>query len=148
MRTNQKLFLLALAVCLIFAVSVAGAQEKPIYPVGTISLEATSVAAGLGYTWGEGTFTFEGKKYPIKVDGLNVAAVGITKVSANGDVFNLKSASDVSGTYVAAGAGIAIAGGVKGTLARNDKGVVIDLKAAQQGVALNLGPEGFTIKMK
>lgn len=148
MRTHHKLFLLALVLSLVAAVSVAGAQDKPVYPVGTITLEATSVAAGIGFSWGDGTFTFEGKRYPIKVDGLNVAAVGISKVSATGNVYNLKKAADVEGVYVAGGAGIAVAGGVKGTLARNDKGVVMDLRASQQGVSLNLGPEGFTIKLK
>jgi hypothetical protein len=31
---------------------------------------------------------------------------------------------------------------------RNDKGVVINLRSAQQGVQLNLGVDGFDIKMK
>lgn len=145
---KKHLFILTLAITLVFAVSLAGAEEKPLYPVGTIQLEATSIAAGIGINWGSGTFAFEGKTYPVSVQGLTVGAVGISKLSATGDVYNLKSASDISGTYVAAGMGIAIAGGVKGLLARNDKGVVIDLRASQAGVSLNLGPEGFTIKMK
>lgn len=64
-----------------------------------------------------------------------------------GDVYNLTKPSDVAGTYVGISGGIAIAGGVKGVLARNEKGVVIDLKAPQQGVSLNLGTDGFTISM-
>jgi hypothetical protein len=145
---KKHLFILTLALTLVFAVSLAGAAEKPLYPVGTLQLEATSVAAGIGISWGKGTFAFEGKEYPIKVQGLSVGTVGLAKLSATGDVYNLKSASDIAGTYVAGGIGVAIAGGVKGLLARNDKGVVIDLKASQTGVSLNLGPEGFTISMK
>jgi hypothetical protein len=150
MRKYQHLVILTLAITLIFAVSQAGAQEKgkPVYPVGTIQLESTSIAAGVGVTWGKGTFTFEGKSYPISVQGINVAGVGISTASATGDVFNLKSPNDIAGVYAAGAAGIAIAGGAKGMLARNDKGVVIDLRASQQGVSLSLGPEGFTIKMK
>jgi hypothetical protein len=138
---------MALAVSLVLTAAFLEAQDKP-YPVGTIRLEATAIAAGVGFSWGKGTLTFQGKDYPISVEGLDVAAVGISKVSANGDVFNLNSPNDIVGTYVAGGAGIAIVGGAKGQLARNEKGVVIDLVAAQKGVALNLGPSGFTIKMK
>jgi hypothetical protein len=145
---KKHLFVLTLVISLIFAVSLAGAQEKPLYPVGTIQLETTSVAAGVGISWGKGTFAFEGKTYPIDVKGLNVAAVGISQLSATGDVYNLKSPADIAGTYAAGGIGVAIAGGVKGLLARNAKGVVIDLRASQAGLSLNLGPEGFTITMK
>jgi hypothetical protein len=143
---KHKLLVLALVFPLIFAVS-AGAQEK-LYQVGTINLEATSVAAGLGVSWGKGWLAFQGKNYPIKVEGLNIAAVGISRVNAIGDVYNLTKPGDLEGTYMAGGAGIALAGGVKGLLARNQKGVVIDLVASQTGVSLNLGGEGFTIKMK
>lgn len=148
MKTNPKLVILALVVSLIFAVAPVGAQDKPVYPVGTINFEATAVAAGIGFSWGAGWLAFEGKNYPVKVDGLSVGAVGISKVNAIGNVYNMKQASDIAGTYVAGGAGLAIVGGVKGTMARNDKGVVIDMVASQKGVSLNFGPEGFTVKMK
>ncbi|MBM4295640.1 MAG: DUF1134 domain-containing protein [Deltaproteobacteria bacterium] len=147
MPKHRKLLILALAASLVLTAASLGAQDKP-YPVGTINLEATSVAAGIGFSWGDGWLAFQGKNYPLKVEGLDVAAVGISKVNAIGDVYNLKSPSDVAGTYVAGGAGIALAGGVKGQLARNEKGVVIDLVASQKGVSLNLGASGFIIKMK
>lgn len=147
MTKRRKLLILALAVSLMMGAASLNAQDKP-YPVGSITLEATSVAAGVGFSWGKGTLTFQGKSYPISVEGLDVAAVGISTVSATGDVFNLNTAADVAGTYMAGGAGIAIAGGAKGLLARNEKGVVIDLVAKQKGVSLNLGPSGFTLKMK
>ena len=44
--------------------------------------------------------------------------------------------------------GIAIVGGVKGVLAQNGSGVVLDLRARQKGVSLDLGREGFTITMR
>jgi len=148
MINYRKVFLLALAtVCVVTVVSVAAQQDKPVYPVGSISFETTSIAAGLGVSWGNGTFAFQGKQYPISIQGLGIGAVGIAKVNAVGDVFNLTKPSDVAGTYVGISGGIAIAGGVKGILARNDKGVVIDLSATQQGVSFNLGTDGFTISM-
>lgn len=145
----RKIFLLTLAiVCVVAVASVGAQQDKPIYPVGSLSFETTSIAAGVGVSWGNGTFAFEGKQYPIDIKGLGVGAVGVAKVNTVGDVYNLTKPSDVAGTYVGISGGIAIAGGVKGVLARNEKGVVLDLRATQQGVSLNLGTDGFTISMK
>jgi hypothetical protein len=148
MSNYRKALVLAVAAfCLVAVVRVGAQQEKPIYPVGSIKFETTSIAAGIGVTWGGGTFTFEGKQYPITIQGLGVGTVGISSVTAVGDVFNLTKPSDVSGTYIGITGGIAIAGGVKGILARNQNGVVLDIRATQQGVNLSIGTDGFTISM-
>jgi len=149
MGKYRKVLVLAVAaLCAVAVASVGAQQDKPLYPRGTLKFDSTSIAAGVGVTWGSGTFTFEGKTYPVKIEGLGLATVGIAKVSAVGDVYNLTKASDVAGTYVGVTGGIAIAGGVKGMLARNQNGVVIDLKATQQGVSFNLGADGFTITLQ
>lgn len=137
--------------CLVLAglVGMALAQQnEPYYPVGSISFESTSIAAGIGGSWGNGWMIFKGQQYPISVQGLSVGAVGISKVNAVGNVYNLNNPSDLAGTYVGVSGGIAIAGGVKGTTVRNGNGVVIDLTATQEGVSFNLGGEGFTISMQ
>ncbi len=138
---------LALMVALILAVFPVGAQQEP-YVIGQITLEAKQVSAGVGYTWGAGTLTFEGKQYPFSVKGLNVIAVGISKISATGDVYNLKTAEDLAGKYAVATAGVALIKGPAGLVMRNNKGVVINLKAKQTGVELSLGGEGLSITMK
>jgi hypothetical protein len=149
MSNYRKALVLAVAAaCLIAVASVSAQQDQPVYPVGSIKFESTSIAAGLGVSWGNGTFSFQGKQYPISVQGLSLASVGIAKVNAVGDVFNMKNAADVAGTYVAFTGGIAIAGGPKGILARNQNGVVLDIRATQQGVSFNLGADGFTINMQ
>src|SRR5512135_3004731 len=129
-RIGKALILVLAAVCLVAVVS-AGAQQQgqPLYPIGNITFESTSIAAGVGINWGNGTFTFQGKKYPVKVQGLSLASVGIAKVTAVGDVYNLTKPEDVAGTYVAFTGGIAIAGGPKGIMARNQNGVVLDIRA-------------------
>jgi hypothetical protein len=149
MSNYRKALVLAVAAfCLVAVVSVGAQQDQPVYPVGSITFETTSIAAGIGVTWGGGTFTFQGKQYPIQIQGLGVGTVGISSLSAVGDVFNLKNASDVVGTYVGITGGIAIAGGAKGILARNQNGVVLDIRATQQGVSLSIGTDGFTISMQ
>jgi len=54
----------------------------------------------------------------------------------------------LAGTYVAAEAGIALAGGVGGMVLRNSNGVIIHLRSVSQGAKLQLGTSGLTIKMK
>ena len=148
MHQHRILLSLILAVVLLFVASAGKADDKVPYPVGEVTIEAKQVAAGLGYSWGDGTLKFEGKEYKFSVKGINVAAVGFSKIDAVGDVYNLKTASDINGKYVAVSAGLSLAKGVSGLSMRNDKGVVINLRSVQQGVQLNLGVDGFTIQMK
>ena len=148
MRKHRMLLSLVMAGILLFVVGAAKAEEAPIYPIGEITIEAKQLAAGVGYSWGDGVMKFQGKEYPFTIQGLNVAAVGFSKINAVGDVYNLKTAADLAGKYVAVSAGLSLAKGVAGLSMRNDKGVVINLRSAQQGVQLNLGVDGFNIKMK
>ena len=149
MSRSRKIMVLAvLAACLLAAESVSAQQDKPLYPIGRITFEATSIGVGVDVSWGNGTFSFQGKQYPISIQGLGLAGVGISQVNAVGDVYNLKNAADVAGTYVGITGGIAIAGGPKGILAQNQNGVVIDLRATQQGVSFNLGANGFTVNLQ
>ncbi|OGR06445.1 MAG: hypothetical protein A3K23_00015 [Desulfobacca sp. RBG_16_58_9] len=116
--------------------------------MGSVSIDLTSVAAGIGASWGRGTLRFEGKVYPFKVSGLTVGDVGISTINAVGNVYNLKSASDLNGNYVAAGASLTLAGGVGGVTMKNQKGVLINLYTVQQGVQLTIGPQGFNIELR
>ena len=89
MRKKMFLMNLAMAAVLLFSVVMVAAQPTEPYPVGTVTINATQVAAGLGWTWGGGTMMFKGKTYPFKIQGLNVAAVGVATLNAKGDVYNL-----------------------------------------------------------
>ena len=148
MRQYQIFLNLALAAMLLFTVSAAVAQPTDPYTYGEVTIEAKQVAAGVGWTWGGGALKFKGKTYNFDIKGLNVAAVGISKVSSKGDVYNLKDASDLAGTYVTAGVGAAVIKGKAGLVMRNDKGVVINLLSDQTGAQLSLGTDGLKITMK
>lgn len=148
MRKHQIFLNLAMAVILLFTVSAVVAQPQDPYPIGEVTIEAKQVAAGVGWTWGQGTLKFKGKTSHFAIKGLNVAAVGISKISSKGDVYNLKDASDLAGTYVTAGAGAAVIKGKAGLVMRNDKGVVINLLSDQTGAQLSLGTDGLKITMK
>ena len=84
----------------------------------------------------------------LSIDGLTLVDFGISKASATGDVYNLTDSAKLAGTYVAAEAGIVLAGGVGGMVLRNQDGVVIHIRSVSQGAKLQLGTSGLTIKMK
>jgi hypothetical protein len=117
-------------------------------PTGTIELSGGSVAAGIGYTWGSGTLTFEGRKYPLKVNGISIVQVGISDYTASGTVYDLKKLSDINGVYTAVSAGAAIAGGASVTAMKNSHGVLIQWVATHAGLNLSLGTKGVTIALK
>lgn len=148
MGVKKILCCMAVAAILLGVVYSVGAQPKEPYPIGEITLEAKQIAAGVGYTWGEGVLKFGGKEYKFSVKGLDAGAAGIVKISAKGDVYNMTTVADFAGDYVAATAGAAVVKGPVGLLLRNAKGVVINMSAVQTGVQLSLGTKGMSIKMK
>ena len=137
---------LVVALVLAFALSAGSAFADE--PSGTISIKLTSASAVLGATWGEGVLTFGAKTYSFKVKGLKVLSVGITKASANGDVYKLTNAADLAGTYKQASkGGLTLIKGKKGTVVvENDKGVVINVTGGTKGLDVGLVKGGLTIK--
>lgn len=125
---------------------LASAQGRQ--PDATVELSEGSVAAGIGFSWGTGTLTYQGRKYPLKISGLSVAEVGITKATAKGKVFNLKKLEDFSGTYGAAGAGAAVAEGAGASVLKNPKGVQIELISDTKGASLKLAVSGVQIALQ
>lgn len=142
MVSRFALFFLAMAVA-----TTAVAAEKAT-PSGKVTIESTSIAAGIGVTWGDGKLTFKGKTYPFSIDGLSLVDWGISKAQANGDVYNLTDPAKLGGTYVAAEAGLTLAGGMGGMVLRNQDGVILHLRSVSQGARLQLGTSGLVIKMK
>lgn len=128
--------------------SIAKGKGKATTIDGTIHLSVGSVAAGIGWTWGEGQLTFQGADHNFEIKGLSVADVGISKLSASGVVHHMVSLDQFNGTYYGVKAGATIAGGVGAIALKNNHGVVLELNATEQGLKFALGPQGVTIKLK
>ncbi|HYH40645.1 MAG TPA: DUF1134 domain-containing protein [Burkholderiales bacterium] len=134
--------------------SIAG--EQPIYtaediakakPVGTIEVEAEQLRLLLGGARGKGVLTYQGKKYPFSLKAVTVGGVGVTKVSATGDVYFLKSPADFAGTYSAMTIGATVGKGKGASQYQNSKGVFISVKSKSEGLALSLGTGGVEVTM-
>ena len=143
----KKYFALMVVLSLFLCLSgMAAAQDKE--PDAYLELSEGSVAIGIGYSWGEGTLTYQGKKYPVEVKGLSVIDVGVTKATAFGKVYGLKQLEDFNGNYTSATAEGTLGGGAGATKMKNQKGVVIDLFTTTKGLNLKLAPSGISLKLK
>jgi hypothetical protein len=136
-----------IAVGSLFAMLAGSTGAQPKTPDATLTLSEGSVAAGIGFTWGKGQLSFKGKTYPVKVEGLSVGEVGITRANARGSVYNLRKLEDFSGNYVSGAAEATVGGGAGATVMKNQNGVVIELKSTTQGANIKLGPEGMRLSL-
>jgi hypothetical protein len=137
---------LVVAATLSLPLSTALAKGKG--PDATLQLSSGSVAAGIGFSWGSGTLTYHGKRYPVSVDGLSVGSVGISRATASGTVTNLKSLDDFNGTYTAVAAGAAVAGGGGISTMENQNGVRVTLRSTTKGIKFTLGAAGVSMNIK
>ncbi len=128
------------------AVAIWVTKEQPS---GTVTLEEVQVAFLASGNFGKGKLYFQGKTHPFELGGLGVGGVGISKVEAMGDVYNLKNVEDFAGVYGQLRAGV-----VAGTKSadkiwlENTKGVKISLRSKRKGLMLSVGADGLIVKMK
>lgn len=145
---NKIKFLFAASALLFFFGLSSMSESKELNPVGKVSISDTQLGFIVGGSWGKGVLSYGGTDYEFKIKGLKLGTIGISKISAVGSVYNMDSLSQFSGTYIAGQAGIALAGGVGGTVLENQNKVYIRLGSTQKGVALNIGIDGITIDLK
>jgi hypothetical protein len=143
-RTKFTLALIGLMAC----VMVGGSAIAVNVSSGTIELSGGSVAAGIGYSWASGKLVYQGQEYPLKINGLSIVQVGISKYTATGTVYNLNQPSDINGIYTTFSAGVAVAGGASATAMKNSKGVVIQLTSTHVGVNFSLAAKGVEITLQ
>jgi hypothetical protein len=117
-------------------------------PPPFVELESRQVAVGVGFSWGQGTLSFEGQQHAFTVKGLSLVDLGVSKMIAEGEVEGLERVSDFAGRYLAVEAGAAVGQGASRLVLRNEHGVVIRLASKLSGVALTLGAEGFQIALQ
>ena len=115
---------------------------------GSVELSGGAVAAGIGYTWGNGSLSFKNQKHSFKISGLSIVDVGASSYSASGNVYHLNKLSDFDGNYVALSAGAAIAGGGNAVYLKNQNGVVIKVTATEIGLRFNLAASGVNINLQ
>jgi hypothetical protein len=131
---------------LLVMLPLISAEAQP--PDATLTWTMVSMADGVGYGWGEGMLTFQGRVYRFRIGDLAVGEMGVSKAEATGHVYHLTRIEDFSGEYVAASASAAIGGGHGIATMRNQHGVVIDLTAIDQGITITFAVEGVKITVE
>jgi len=115
---------------------------------GTIEISSTQIAFIASAQSGSGTLEYEGMEHEFKIGGLGVGGIGIMTINAVGVVYNLDKLSDFEGIYTQGRMGLAIGKGKSTIGLNNSKGVYIELKSSNKGVALAAGADGMSIKFK
>ncbi len=128
---------LLVASLIVGGLALAAEAKKP---AGTVSIDETQFAFIAGGSLGGGTLSFQGKEYPFKLSGLSVGVnIGISRMSAAGEVYDLTEVSQFPGTYTKLDVAVALGGGVGGLHLKNEKGVILRLESRTEGLQLNVG---------
>lgn len=130
------------------AVILAGAPSQSNADTGSVRLKVTKVGFIVGVGGGSGTLTFKGRRYRLSLSGVSAGTIGVAGADLVGTATNLRVAQDIAGTYSAASAGLAVAGGAKVVTLQNAKGVVLQLQGRQVGFEASLSLSGLTISLQ
>jgi hypothetical protein len=144
MNVLSKLKVAALALCsLVVVASEANAAS------GSVRIRIFKAGFVVGGSVGEGTLTYQGRRYPLSVGGLSYGfTFGASETRFRGTVSNIRQASDISGVYAQAGAGAAAVKGAQAVVLTNQKGAVLQLVGEQTGVIVSLDLSGLALGLK
>jgi hypothetical protein len=142
---NRILSSIIVSLSLASAPLLAAADDAK--PDATIEISGKTVAAGVGYTQGNGTLHYGKQSYALRLEGLSVGSVGAASVTASGNVYHLARLEDLDGSYTAISAGATVGAGGAVSAMQNQKGVVIELQSTTEGVHANVSIDGFTLKV-
>ena len=115
---------------------------------GTVRITVGKAGFIVGVGGGSGVLHFKGKNYRLSVGGISAGTIGVARAELVGTARNLRTAEDIVGTYTAASASVAVAGGGKVATLKNSKGVVLELRGKQAGFELSFDLSGVAISLE
>jgi len=135
---------------LLIALAIAGpSAADDLKKSGTVRVEQVQIAFIGSGNLGGGTLQFGGKSYDFTIGGLGIGGFGISKITATGTVYNLDQLAHFPGAYAQGRYGFAAGDVSAGKLwLKNKRGVVIELKADREGLALSLGGDAIYIDLE
>ena len=139
----------AVRAALIALVALVGSSAASQADSGSIRLTIYKAGWIIGGSGGSGVLEFHGRDYALSTGGIDYGLVfGGSKTVLYGRVKNIQRPSDIEGVYAAAGAGLAVGGGARAIILRNQKGAVLELTGRQVGLMANLDLSGLAITLK
>lgn len=115
-------------------------------PDGRVDLTMVHAAFYGAAGAGEGSLEFRGQRHRFTIRGAGLGGFGVARLEAHGEVYNLRDLQRFPGTYGEARTGV-----VAGRLStghiwlENDAGVVMSLRARQEGLMLSVGADAVVI---
>jgi hypothetical protein len=148
----RRLVVLALPPLLAAAPARAQQRGRPDpNPDGSIEIEQVRVGVlAVGTSIGGGRLRFRGEEHRFSVRGIEFGSVGVSSLSARGEVFNLRRLEDFAGRYTervaprAQGAGA----GPETRFLRNAAGVELRLRTERAGGQWRFNEAGVTIELR
>ena len=136
---------LALAAAFLMAAPVlANAQTT-----GAVSLRLENFGVLMGTVGGSGVLVFNGKEYPLRIDGIYAMTIGGSRSMLTGTASNLRAAADIEGSYKAVGVGLAYRSvGGRAVRLRSDKGVILKLRGTEVGYDASASVGRVTISLQ
>ena len=116
-------------------------------PDGTVTITSQAADIGIGATWGHGVLRYQGHRYGFSVKGVDVAAVGYSKIVGHGRVYNLKHLHDFDGTYAATTGEATVGKGLGGTALTNGNGVGLRIDDMTKGARLAGAAQGIELTL-
>jgi hypothetical protein len=132
------------------ALFVAGLASSPAEAkTGSVRIAIYKAGFVVGVSGGKGSLVLGGKTYPLSIGGVSLGAtIGASKADLVGRAYNLTNAADIEGTYSAAEASVAVAGGSKVAKLKNSRGVILELRGKQMGLMFSIDLSGMEVSLK
>lgn len=149
--SSRRTFLskMTMAAAAALTVTSVGLSTPADAASGTIRFSIVKAGFFVGGEAGQGVLSFGGRRYPVSIGGISGGLVfGASETRFHGTVTNIRRATDVAGTYGAAGAGAAVGAGVRVIQLRNEKGAILRLQGRQVGLMANIDLSGLVITMR
>jgi hypothetical protein len=140
----------ASALRVLVAVAALAALSSAAYAAsGSINFRVLKAGFVVGASGGDGTLTFQGKRYALGIGGISYGfTFGASETRFNGTVSNIRRPSDVSGVYAAGSAGAALGRGAQAIVLTNEKGAVLSLAGRSVGAIVAADLNGLVITVR
>ena len=147
-RARPTLRLLSIAAALLGVAAGPTSADEQLVKSGTVTIEQVQLAWIGSGNLGGGKLEYGGKTYNFTIGGLGIGGFGVSKITATGEVYNLKDIAHFAGAYGQARYGaVAINLSAGELFLENPNGVYLRLKAKREGLALSLGADAIYIDM-
>jgi hypothetical protein len=143
---NHRLQILSVALLVLLTCGFASPSQAD-----TCSMRVVFTKGGfiVGVGGGHGVMVCRGRSYRFAVSGMSVGfTIGASTARLTGRALNVRSPSDIQGSYAAIGASGALAAGAGGVQLQNEKGVILQLAGGKVGVELSAAVGGVTIRLE